>query len=126
MTNEKMKFQNENYDIKKRTYSFSLNVISFLQVLPKTYIYQTVGKQLLRSATSIGANIIEAQAASSKRDFQNFLNHALKSANETKYWLLLIRDSLGRKLNAVNTLLQEADELSKILGASLLRLKGRK
>jgi len=39
-----MKFQNENYDIKKRTYSFSLNVISFLQVLPKTYIYQTVGE----------------------------------------------------------------------------------
>src|SRR3990167_8559273 len=93
---------------------------------PRPISIRPLGKQLLRSATSIGANIIEAQAASSKRDFQNFLNHALKSANETKYWLLLIRDSFGRKLNAVNTLLQEADELSRILGASLLKLKGRK
>ncbi|MEW6163180.1 MAG: four helix bundle protein [Nitrospirota bacterium] len=47
---------------------------------------------MLRSATSIGANIIEAQAASSRRDFRNFLNHALKSANETKFWR---RNKLG-------------------------------
>ena len=53
----------------------------------------TLVNQLLRSSTSIGANIIEAQAGRTKRDFTNFLTHALKSANETKYWLGLLRDA---------------------------------
>jgi len=114
------------YDIKHRAYYFSIKTIKFLENLPEKYIYRTIGNQLLRSATSIGANIIEAQAASSKRDFQNFINHALKSANETKYWFCLLRDGVKVKIKDVSELLQEVDELSKILGASMLKLKGRK
>lgn len=83
-----------------------------------------MGKQLLRSATSVGANIVEAQAGSSKRDFQNFINHALKSANETKYWLGLIKDTLNVKQPTVIELITEVNEISKILGASILTLKG--
>jgi len=116
----------KSYNIKHRSYYFSIEIIRFLETLPKNYIYQVIGRQLLRSATSIGANIIEAQAASSKRDFKNFMNHALKSANETKYWLCLLRDGLKTKPKGINKLLSEADELSKILGASMLKLKGRK
>ena len=68
----------ENYDIKLRSYKFSLTVIRFLEKLPSNYIYQTIGKQLVRSATSIGANMIEAQAGSSKNDFKNFMKLCFK------------------------------------------------
>lgn len=121
-----MKFKNKNYDIKYRAYYFSIEVIKFLEQLPKRYTYQVIGKQLLRSATSIGANIIEAQAGSSKKDFKNFINHALKSANETKYWLCLLRDGLKTSPEGIEELISEADEISKILGASMLKLKGRR
>ncbi|KAF0121585.1 MAG: hypothetical protein FD151_1162 [bacterium] len=84
-----------------------------------------MGDQLLRSATSIGANIIEAQAASSRKDFRNFLNHALKSANETKFWLGLLRDSGKKTGEEINPLMKEAKELANILASSILTLKGK-
>lgn len=118
--------KNKKYDIKKRSYNFSLMIIRLLAKLPRTYIYQVIGRQLLRSATSIGANVIEAQAASSKNDFKNFINHALKSANETKYWLSLLEDGLKLADIGIGELLIEANELAMILGASMLKLKGRK
>lgn len=80
-------------DIKKRSYPFALEIIKFINSLPKNKTAEIIGTQLLRAATSIGANIIEAQASSSKRDFVNFFHHSLKSANETKFWLCLLRDS---------------------------------
>ena len=79
------------FDLKERTYNYALDVIQFLESLPKNYISQTLGRQLLRSATSIGANIIEAQASSSKKDFVNFYHHSLKSANESKFWFGLLK-----------------------------------
>lgn len=93
---------------------------------PNQRIYWVIGDQLLRAATSIGANIIEAQAASSKRDFIKFFDIALKSANETKYWLAILRDGTNMDKEKVNFLLNEATELSNILGASLLTLKGKR
>ncbi len=85
-----------------------------------------IANQLLRSATSIGANIIEAQASSSKKDFINFINYALKSANETKYWLGLLKDSGKADKEEINKLLKEVIEISRLLGSSILSLKGRK
>ncbi len=111
----------------KKAYKFSLNIISFIDSLEKKdYSVQVISKQLLRSATSIGANIVEAQAASSKRDFINFLNHALKSGNETKFWLGLLRDSKKSDRDRSNILLKNAEYLSKILGSSLLKLRNKK
>jgi len=111
----------------KKAYKYSLNIIKFIDSLDKKdFSVQVIVKQLLRSATSIGANIVEAQAASSKRDFLNFLNYALKSANESKFWLGLLRDSGKAPKDIANTLLKETDELSKILGSSILTLKGKK
>ncbi|MDD5084790.1 MAG: four helix bundle protein [Candidatus Omnitrophica bacterium] len=113
-------------DLKTRSYRYSLSMIAFIDNLSKDMTIQTIAKQLLRSATSIGANIIEAQASSSRRDFTNFLNHSLKSANETKYWLGLLKDSHKADNNTVEFLLREVTEIANILAASILTLKGKR
>lgn len=114
-------------DLKKRAYIYALRIIRFIDnVEKKDFGTEAIVKQLLRSATSIGANIIEAQAGATKKDFTNFFNYALKSANESKFWLGLLRDS--KKADEVKTgeLLQETIELSNILGSSILTLRGKK
>ena len=114
-------------DIKKRAFRYAVDTIKFLDHLnQKDLSVQVMARQLLRSATSIGANIVEAQAASSKREFTNFLNHSLKSANETKFWLALFRDSGKADTKQVDSLLTEAKELANILGSSILTLKGKR
>jgi len=87
---------------------------------------QVIARQLLRSGTSIGANVVEAQAASYKKEFANFLNHALKSANESKFWLALLRDSGKAEREVVDRLLSETKELANILGSSILTLRGKR
>ena len=67
-----MALQKTTNNLKYRSHGFSLDIIDLLELLPKSYIYQTIGKQLLRSATSIGANIVEAQAGRTRKDFANF------------------------------------------------------
>jgi len=80
--------------------------------------------QLLRSGTSIGANIIEAKSGSSTKDFKKFYIIALKSANETKYWLCLLRDTvLQNEKEQLNKLLNEADEISKIIASIIINLR---
>lgn len=111
----------------KRSYQFSLDIMKFIDTFPKKELSsEIIAKQIIRSATSIGANIIEAQASSSKKDFTNFLHHALKSANETRYWLGLLRDNGKVNTKISIKLLNEAQELSKLLGSSILALKGKK
>jgi len=111
----------------KKAYKYSLSIIKLIDALnKKDFSVQIIVKQLLRSATSIGANIVEAQAASSKRDFLNFLNYALKSANESKFWLGLLRDSGKAPKDITNILLEETSQLAKILGSIILTLKGKK
>jgi four helix bundle protein len=111
----------------KRAYNYSLDIIKFIDLLDKKdFTTQIIAKQLIRSATSVGANIVEAQAASSRKDFTNFLNHSLRSANESKFWLGLLRDSAKTPKAGVNLLLQETDELAKILGSSIMTLRGKK
>ena len=130
MQSEKRKMQNNNpkpkTDLKKRAYLYALAIIKFIgQLDQKDFIVQTLAKQLLRAATSIGANIIEAQAGSTKKDFTNFFVYALKSANETKFWLGLLRDSGKVQKDLANRMLQEVTELANILAASILTLKGK-
>jgi four helix bundle protein len=76
-------------DIKIRCYSYSIQTIKFLDAITIKSIFHSLINQLLRSATSIGANLIEAKSAHSKKDFIKFYEIALKSANETKYWICL-------------------------------------
>jgi len=110
-------------DSKIRTYQFALKTIQFIDNLPKDISTNIISGQLLRAATSIGANIIEARASSSRRDFTNFFNHSLKSANETKYWLELLRDTNKADKQKIDSLIKEVDEISRILGSSILTLK---
>jgi len=111
----------------RRSYKFSLEIIKLIDTFTrKDFSLEIIARQLIRSATSIGANIIEAQASSSKKDFTNFINHALKSSNETKYWLALLKDSEKSNAEKIKPLLQEACELSNILGSSILSLKNKK
>ena len=111
--------------LKDRTYKYSINIIKFLDTSPKDTSTQIISKQLLKSATSIGANIVEAQASSSKKDFAKYFNYPLKSANESVYWLSLLKDAKKINNNQIEYLLSEAKELAKILGSSILTLKGK-
>ena len=123
MQNDNPKFKKE---FKKRVYHFILKLIKFVDNLAKDGSSRIIGDQLLRSGTSIGANYIEAQAASSRKDFTNFFNHSLKSANESKFWLALLRDSGKAEAKNVEMLLQELTEISNVLASSILTLKGKK
>ncbi|WP_231425467.1 four helix bundle protein [Pedobacter sp. Leaf250] len=116
--------EEKTYDIKIRSYHFSKSINNFISSLKFERLYFSIFDQLLRGATSIGANVVEGKAGSSRKDFKNFYNIALKSANETKYWLCLIRDTDVAQTNKekVNELLKEADEISKNLASIIINL----
>lgn len=114
-------------NFKRRIYEFILRIISFIEKLPKNDdVCRIVRDQLIRSVTSIGANYIEAIAASSRKDFTNFLSHCLKSANETKFWLALLRDTHKTKDNVIGVYLSELKEIANILGSSVKTLRMEK
>jgi four helix bundle protein len=123
MQNDKSKFKDE---FKRRVYRFALDVIGFVDRLPVEQTSRIITDQLLRSTTRIWDNVIEAQAASSRKDYTNFFTHALKSANECKFWLGLLRDSGRGDKETVNRLLREATEIANILATSILTLRGRR
>ena|SRR3989338_8481116 len=118
--------ENKIYDLKKRSYVYALEIIRLLESLPKEYISQTLGKQLLRSATSVGANIIEAQASGSRKDFSNFYRYALKSANESKFWLGLLKDSSKALTDKVGPILDETNELANIIASCIITIRGER
>jgi four helix bundle protein len=108
-------------DIKKRAYWYALKIIKLLDQLSKDdCACQVIGEQLLCSATGIGVNIVEEQASSSKREFIDFLHQALKSANGSKFWLGLLRDSNKASRESVDCLLTETKELANSLPAAFL------
>jgi four helix bundle protein len=114
-------YKNDPKEIKIRCYKYSVEVIKFISALDIDRKFNPIINQFLRSATSIGANVIEGKSAHSKRDFIKFYEIALKSANETKYWICLLRD--GLKLEQVDKLLKEADEISKVLASIIIKTK---
>ena len=106
-----------------RAFVLARNIIRLVDKFPNKRSAWIISDQLIRAATSIGANIIEAQAASSRRDFINFLNHALKSGNETKFWLSLSKEISSIHALEIDGLHKEVDELTKILGSSISTLR---
>ena len=115
---------NKIFDLQKRSYNFALEIVKILKSLPRNFIAETIGKQLLRSATSVGANIIEGRSSASKRDFANFYRHSLKSANETKFWISLLQDAkMVTDINSLRLLLRETEELASILASCLLKVR---
>ncbi|MBM3130082.1 MAG: four helix bundle protein [Chloroflexi bacterium] len=104
----------------ERTYKFALRIIKLVSALPKTAAGEVFGRQVLRSGTSVGANVEEAFGASTKREFTYKLNIAFKEAKETHYWLRLIRDAGLVPVKRIDALIQEALEIKLILAKSIV------
>ncbi|KKP98512.1 MAG: CHP02436-containing protein [Candidatus Moranbacteria bacterium GW2011_GWE1_36_7] len=103
-----------NYDLENRTKKFSKEIIVFLKRLKKDDINKSMVLQLMRSATSVGANYCEANGASSKKDFKNKIFICRKEIQETKYWLELIAESNSEEEDHLKILWKEAHELTLI------------
>jgi four helix bundle protein len=84
-------------NVRHRAYKFSLTIIHLVKKFSKDKVYLIFTDQLLRSSTSIGANLIEAKSSSSKKEFARYYEIALKSSNEALYWLYLLKD--GKLVN---------------------------
>ena len=103
-------------DIQKRAFLFGCQMIDFYRCLAKhNGVGKVLGKQILRSGTSIGANLEEAMSAQSRADFISKCNIALKEARETHYWLRLFTETKVALPETVEGLLKESDELIAIL-----------
>ena len=113
-------------NLKRRLYQFVLRLIRFIEKLPENKTTRIIGDQLLRSGTSILGNYIEGKSASSKRDYTNFFNYSLKSANESKVWLAILKDLGYGDKEETEWLLNELTEISRIFASSILTLKGKK
>jgi four helix bundle protein len=123
MQNDKEKFKKE---FNKRLYALTLELIDVIDKLPKDNVSRRLGDQLLRSGTSVIGNYIEAQSASSKKDYTNYFTTSLKSANESKLWLSLLKDTGRLQADSFERLLNELSEISNIFASSILTLKGKK
>lgn len=114
-------------DIKERTFNFAVSVIRLCQQINRRPgVTRVLIDQLLRSATSIGANVEEAQAGQSRADFVSKYSIALKEARETIYWLRLLRECDNGVDNVCKTLLSEVDEISRIIATIIVNTKNRK
>jgi four helix bundle protein len=112
-------------DLKQRCFEFSLKVIRLTDDLPNKRSAWIIADQLIRAACSIGANLVEARGSSSRLEFKKYCEISLKSANETQYWLALLRDTKISSAAFVDPLLKEAEELTKMLAAGVIKLKSR-
>ncbi|MEZ4792146.1 MAG: four helix bundle protein [Gelidibacter sp.] len=119
--NERNSRSKEDSIIAKKSYVFALEIIKTYKFLneQKEYI---LSKQILRSGTSIGANVNESIAAVSKKDFVNKLGIALKEARETSYWLNLLKDSNYIEESKFINLNKDCEELVKILNSIILTM----
>lgn len=109
-----------------RLIDFSVDVLHFTDVLRKKPNLWAVSDQLVRSSTSVGANLNEAKGCASKRDFAHFFHIALKSAKETQYWLIVIAKYDATYKQKAEELLDETKQITRIINSSLLTMKGRK
>jgi len=103
-----------NYNLEERCAKFGEKVIDFVKTLQRNEINKPLINQLIRSATSIGANYMEANQASSKKDFRNKINISKKEANETKHWLRMINRANKNKEIECRQLWKESHELTLI------------
>lgn len=115
-----------NYDLEKRTRDFSKEVIKFLERLKKDEINKNLISQLVRSATSVGANYCEANGASSRKDFKNKIFICRKEIQETKYWIELIAESNPEGKKELGKLWKEAHELILIFNKIPTTLRNKK
>jgi four helix bundle protein len=110
-------------DIQDRTFKFGVRIIRFVDKLPRTLSATEIGRQLLRSGTSIAANMEEANGAESKSDFIHKVSIAYKEARETRLWLGMIEAAHLSEMTEVKERYVESDELVRILFAILRKAR---
>ena len=124
---ESLKLKVESLDmennIQEKTFSFAVRIVKLCKLLREQRKEYVLSKQLLRSGTSIGANVMEAQNAQSRADFCSKLNIALKEATETKYWLRLLEATDYLSKIEFDSIYPDSVEIEKILVASVKSIK---
>ena len=110
-------------NIQEKCFSFAVRIVNLCKLLRTERKEYTLSNQLLRSGTSIGANVSEAQDAQSRADFLSKLNIALKEARETEYWLRLLNATDYISDTEFVAIYQDCDELLKILVSSVRTIK---
>jgi four helix bundle protein len=103
--------------VASKSYAFALRIIKLYKYLVSEQKEYVLSKQILRSGTAIGALVKEAEHAQSKKDFINKMNIALKEANETEYWLMLLKDSDYIDEKSYNSIYPDSVELIKLLAS---------
>ena len=110
-------------DIQERTYNFALRIVKMCQALQQDAVSRVLVNQVLRSGTSIGANVEEAQDAQSKPDFLSKMSIVLKESRETLFWLRLIRDSGEVSALKMDDIISECEQLRKIIASIVITSK---
>jgi len=105
----------ENNPLQNKSYDLALNIVKLGRVLINDKKEFILSKQLIKSGTSVGANVIEANGAISKADFSAKISIAYKECLETKYWLSLLKDSQLIENENFKELFNDADEVARIL-----------
>jgi four helix bundle protein len=121
MTNNQIR--NKKYNLEDRTLDFAKKIISLCQSLPNNTVNFKLIDQLIRAASSIGANYIEANEALGKKDFLHRLRIARKESKETLFWLQLVLETNKNKKDQINDLIKECNEIRNILSAIINRIE---
>lgn len=111
------------YDLEERTAKFAEDIIELCKTVPKNTLTIPILDQLIRSGTSIGANYMEANGASSKKDFKNKIFICKKEARETKYWLRILAKTCEQVAEQCRRLYKEAQELTLIFSKIAMNTK---
>ena len=109
--------------LRTKAYDFAVRTVKLARYLVEEKHENVLSKQVLRSGTSIGANVEEANHGQSRKDFVHKLSIALKEATETNYWLRLLRDSETLEKKIAESLINDCEEIQKILTASIKTTK---
>jgi len=117
--------KDESPDLKKRTKTYALEIIDLYSSLPRTTVVQVIGKQFLRSGTSVGANFAEAHRARSNAEFVFKVGESLKELEETRYWLDLLNEASVVLPKPLNNLMDETNQLTAILTSVSKKVQAR-
>ncbi len=117
---------NKSFDLEERTSKLGMSIIRLCKSIKQDSISKPIINQLVRSSTSVGANYMEANGASSKKDFRNKIHICQKEARETKHWLRMLTECASEKKDEIRKLWKECHEFTLIFGKITSTLRGKK
>ena len=115
----------QDFNLEERTAKFGEDIITLCKILNRDEISKPIINQLIRSGTSVGANYMEASAASSKKDFRNKIFICKKEVQETKHWLRMLSHCVTGRKEELRRLWKEAQELTLIFGKAVSTIDGK-